>query len=244
MASGVWQQWAKHPEFEGTLVDRARGILPEMESTKQLVKLVSEVYESGMRVLDVGCNVGHYLRGLRRLDPGLCYTGVDATDFYIAQARDIYQDDPAAHFEVRNVFDPIFPDDPHDIVYCCNVILHLPDFRIPVRNLLNSTKEVCFIRTLFGNRTTIVKAVDEHHLDDEGNPENFVYQNTWQKDYFSDQVSRLGWRVEFIDDEFNSEVLKDEYSRLKKGKGTNILDGIQVRENIIFNWMWAKITPA
>ena len=44
-AQAEWKQWAKRPEAEGTLVDRARGVLPEMESTKQLVDLISEIYQ-------------------------------------------------------------------------------------------------------------------------------------------------------------------------------------------------------
>ena len=48
------------------------------ESTKQLVQLVSQIYKPGMSVLDVGCNVGHYLLGLRKKFPTLDYTGVDA----------------------------------------------------------------------------------------------------------------------------------------------------------------------
>lgn len=69
-----WKQWGKRPnDSERTLIERAKGNLSEMESTKQLVKLVSEIYEPGMRVLDVGCNTGHYLRGLRKISSNLDY---------------------------------------------------------------------------------------------------------------------------------------------------------------------------
>ena len=242
MTLEAWQQWRKRPEIEWPLVERARGSLPEMESTKQLVRLVSEVHRPGMRVLDVGCNVGHYLRGLRRLDATLEYTGVDAYEHYIEQARAIFADDHHAHFGVRDVFGRLFPDDPFDIVFCCNVILHLPDFRSPVRNLLASTREVCFIRMLLGDHTTIVKKAITQDFDDEGNPLNFMYQNTWQSDYFVGFVKQLGWNVELIPDEFDASVLEREYETVKKGKGTRIVDGRQADGNIIFNWMWAKIT--
>lgn len=243
MSLEVWQQWGRRPEVEWTLVDRGRGLLPEMESTKQLVRLVSEVYRPGMRVLDVGCNVGHYLRGLRRLDAVLAYTGVDAYEHYIEQARGIFADDLYAHFEVRDVFEPLFPDNPFDIVFCCNVVLHLPDFRLPVRNLLASTKDVCFIRTLLGDHTTIVKRAVTQDFDDEGNPLDFIYQNTWQSDYFVGFIRQLGWNVELIPDEFDASVLEREYETVKMGKGTRIVDGRQADGNIVFNWMWAKITP-
>ena len=83
-----WKQWGKRPnEDEKTLEKRADGTLPEMESTKQLVKLVSEIYKKEMRILDVGCNVGHYLRGIRRKIPNAKYTGVDAYEHYIEKAK-------------------------------------------------------------------------------------------------------------------------------------------------------------
>ncbi len=242
MTPGTWQQWGKKPEVEETLLSRARGVLPEMESTKQLVELVSAVYEPGMRVLDVGCNVGHYLRGLRRLDRDLKYTGVDAYEHYVLQAREVFGDDANARFEIRDIHEPLFADDPFDIVFCCNVILHLPDFRTPVRNLLESAKGVCFIRTLLGDRTTIVKAVDEQDFDVEGNPSDYAYQNTWHSGYVTEFIEELGWRAHLVRDEYDPEVLGREFEAVKKGQGTAIVDGRQVRSNIIFNWTWVKIT--
>lgn len=244
MSLEAWQQWGKRPEILQTLFDRAKGLLPEMESTKQLVRLVSKTYRPGMRILDVGCNAGHFLRGLRRIDPVLDYTGIDAYEHYIKQAKAIFAHDCYAHFEVKDVLDPFFPDKPFEIVFCCNVILHLPDFRLPVRNLLASTKEVLLIRTLLGEDTTIVKRAMAPDIDEKGNPRDFVYENTWQTDYFVDFVNKLGWNVELIPDEFDPSLILKEYQEVKKGKGTRILGSRQVDGNIIFNWVWAQITPA
>ena len=216
-----------------------------MESTKQLVKLVSEVYKPGMGVLDVGCNVGHYLTGLRKKFQNLDYTGVDAYAYYIKQAKIAFENDPHAHFAVRDIFEPLYPTDPFDIVFCCNVILHLPDFRKPVTNLLSSTKKVCFIRTLLGDYTNIVKSSLNNEFDEEGNPLDFWYLNTWNKEYFTDFITKLGWKVELIDDEFNPSAIQTEYEKVKMcrgDKGTRIVDKKQVVENVIFNWLWVKIS--
>jgi 2-polyprenyl-3-methyl-5-hydroxy-6-metoxy-1,4-benzoquinol methylase len=237
-----WKQWAKRPEVEQTLIDRAKGVLPEMESTKQLVQLIEKVYRPGMKVLDVGCNTGHYLRGLRRINSELDYTGVDAYAVYIDQARTVFANDKFANFDVKDIFEPLFPEHPFDIVYCCNVLLHLPDFRVPVRNLLASTKNVCFIRTLFGEYTTIVRRAMTQLFDNDGEPCDFVYQNTLQQEYFAQFVRELGWDIEWIADDFDSSILAAEFNTLKKGHGTRIVDGKQVDGNIIFNWMWAKLT--
>lgn len=237
-----WKIWTKHPEVEGTLVKRATGELPEMESTKQLVKLMGTMYHPNMRVLDVGCNTGHYLRGLRRIDESLSYTGVDAHQAYISQAKKIFAADSHAKFFIKDIFKPLFPRDKYDIVFCCNVLLHLPDFRQPIKNLLVSTKKVCFIRTLLGDYTTIVYRAIKPNLQSNGLPKTFVYQNTWETNTVTSYIRKLGWKATIIKDEFNPRVLAAEYTKLKKGQGTTVIDDHQVDGSIIFNWQWLKIT--
>lgn len=238
-----WEVWGRRPEVESTLELRGTGDLPEMESTKQLVDLISPVYRPGMRILDAGCNVGHYLRGLRRLDPAIRYVGCDAYPYYIEKARGIFGVDDNTTFLVKDVMKPLFPEDPFDIVYCCNVLLHLPYFEIPIRNLVESTKLFCFVRTLLGQNTTIVKLVRNHVFSASGEPLDYSFQNTYKLERVVDFVERdLGCSVEVIDDKFTPMVLADEFASVKKGSGTRILDGKQVDGNIIFEWKWLKIT--
>ena len=239
-----WQLWGKRPEKEMKFnLERIYGDLPEMESTRQLVKLISKVYEPGMTILDVGCNVGHYLLGLRNEFSELDYTGVDAYKIYIQNAKEAFSNDTHANFEVKDILEPIYPDDPRDISYCCNVIIHLPDFRKAITNLLSSTKKVCFIRTLLGERTSVVKIPEKAIFDDEGNPLDYYYYNTWEKNYFIDFVKNLGWKTELIEDEFNPDLIKNEYDGIKGNVGTTVMNDKQVIGNIICNWVWAKITP-
>ena len=47
--------------------------------------------------------------------------------------------------------------------------------------------------------------------------------------------------VEVIEDEFNPEVIAREFTSVKKGAGTKIIDGKQVDGNIIFEWKYLKI---
>lgn len=237
-----YDPWGKRPEIEGTLAKRASGELGEMQCTMQLVKLIQSVYKPGMSILDVGCNVGHYLHGIRRIDAQAQYRGVDAYEHYIDQARNFFANDQNASFAVADITKPLYKENPYDIVYCCNVILHLPFFKTPVRNLIESTKKYCFIRTLLGGVTTKVQRAFEEKFDDEGQPLDFYYENTYSTEYFTDFIRSLGCDVEVIDDEFDSKVLASEYQNLKRGNGTRIIDGIQADQNIILNWKFVKIT--
>jgi 2-polyprenyl-3-methyl-5-hydroxy-6-metoxy-1,4-benzoquinol methylase len=238
-----WQQWARRPEMEGTLAERARGRLPEMESTKQLVRLVAAAYRPGMTVLDAGCNAGHYLRGLRRLDAGLAYTGVDAYAHYIDQAREIYAEDPYARFEVRDLRQPLaLPEAPFDIAYCCNVLLHLPDFRGPVRHLLQAARRVAILRTLLAHETTIVKKALTQRFDEAGEPLDYVYKNTWQVDYVRGFIEDLGWRTTLVADEFDPSALQRDNDAVKGGQGTGVLGGRQIDGVSLFNWQWLVCT--
>lgn len=241
-----WQQWNVDPIPESRYnIKRINGELPEMESTKRLVSLISEIYTPNMKVLDVGCNVGHYLSGIRKKFPNLDYTGVDAYEYYIDTASKHFINDLNSKFVVKNIFEPLFPNSKFDIVYCCNVLLHLPDFRKPIKNLLDSTEHYCFVRTLLGEHTNIVKSPTSEDYDDDGNPLNFWYFNTWKEDYFVNFIEKLGWKVELIKDEFNPISIQNEFETVKinkSDKSTRILNNIQVIENILCNWQWVKIS--
>lgn len=240
--SESWQIWAKTPQVEGTLVKRAKNELPQMESTKQLVSLIRECYRPGDTILDVGCNVGHYLRGILEVDSQIKYMGVDAYEYYISQAQKIYQEFKNTKFMVKDIFKPLFPENKFDIVYCCNVLIHLPEFQTPIKNLLESTKKVCFIRTLVGPQTVLVQRSEDEMFDENFKPTKYINQNTYGETTMKKYIESLGWKVEFIEDAFNPKIIADELSPLKAGRGTGIIDGKQVDGNIIFNWKFLKIT--
>ena len=59
-------------------------------------------------------------------------------------------------------------------------------------------------------------------------------------------VEKLGWKTEFIPDEFDSTLIQKEFENIKTDdtdKGTRVVNNFQVIENVLCNWIWAKITP-
>ncbi|GAG88113.1 unnamed protein product [marine sediment metagenome] len=245
MGKNNWRIWETDPSVEASLFRRAIGELPEMESTKQLVELVKKVYETGMKILDVGCGPGHYYRGLRQIDESIKYKGLDATKLYIEFAKDVFSG-TNAKFIVGDIFN--IPDKigEFEIVVCCNVILHLPDFRIPMKNLLKVCKKYCFIRTLISNNTYLHRFVYGNEFDEMNNPKKFVYQNTYSFELIKSYIDSLGdYSIKLIEDKFNPIVLDTEFHDVKKESpgATRILDGFQVSGNLIFEWKWLRIAP-
>ena len=118
-------RWHEDKKYGEVFFKRAVGEMDEMESTKSVCSVLKTIYKPGMKVLDVGCGAGHYLKGLReRVDANINYTGVDATEYYVNLAREAYQDD--ALFRVGDIFNLDFEDREFDIVMCNNVVVHLP----------------------------------------------------------------------------------------------------------------------
>ena len=241
----VWRVWNKDDKVEMRTYKRVTGELPEMESTKQLVELVGQVYTPGMTILDVGCAAGHYYKGLVRLDPALVYTGVDATMKYIEFARKHFKNNTNTRFEYGDIFNLMDLTLKSDIVFCCNVLLHLPDFRIPVRNLLKVTKKHLFIRTLISDKTYLNKFLYTDDFDASGNPTNFVHQNTYSfslLDAFIKQQGNFG--VELIQDKFKALNINKEFSDFsdKQSAVTRVVGDKQIAGNVIFEWQWLKVT--
>ena len=242
----TWKIWNKDDSVEQRTYKRVTGELPEMESTKQLVELVTNIYKPGMKVLDVGCAAGHYYNGLSRIDTEIRYNGIDATNAYIKFARKHFKDNPYTTFDVVDIFN--LPDKFHgkfDIVFCCNVILHLPGFKVPLKNIITASKEYCLIRTLVSDKTHLSKLLYTDSFDENGEPTNFVFQNTYSYKIIENFVSELGdYKIEFIDDKFDAQSINDEYKdyRTLQSAVTRVQNGVQIAGSKVFEWKWIKIT--
>jgi len=246
MTAEKWKIWDKDDSVEQRTYKRVTSELPEMECTKQLVDLVKEVYKPGMTVLDVGCAAGHYYNGIKRVDEAIKYQGVDATTAYIQFAQKHFKNNPNTVFEVADIFNlPKSYAKQFDIVFCCNVILHLPSMQIPLKNLLMATRRYCFIRMLIGKKTHLSRLLYSDSFDEHGEPTDFVYQNTYSFDYVEKTIRALGdYHVMLIDDHFDETEINKEYQNYNtlQSAVTRVQNGIQIADSKVFEWKWIKVS--
>jgi len=78
-------------------------------------------------VLDLGCGPGHTTAMLAAAFPGAEVVGLDASDAFIAEARDAAP--PGCRFEVADVTRTPLPGAPADVIYARFLVVHLPDPR-------------------------------------------------------------------------------------------------------------------
>ena len=246
MSKETWKIWDKDDSVEQRTYKRVTGELPEMECTKQLVSLVSEVYLPSMSILDVGCAAGHYYNGLKKIDAEIKYHGFDATKAYIDFATKHFEDNKNTKFQIADIFElPKNYTQYFDIVFCANVILHLPSMEIPLQNLLGMTRKHLFIRTLISDKTHLSRLLYSDSYDEHGQPTDFVYQNTYSYNYVKKIISAYGnYKVEFIDDIFDSSQINKEHKAYDAVQSavTRVENGVQIAGSKVFEWQWIKIT--
>ena len=240
-----WDLWKEYPLIERRTFLRAKGIVPEMECTKQLIKIIKPLYKDNMSILDVGCAAGHYYNSIKFLSKNTNYLGIDGNSKYINFAKKFYKN-TGAKFKTLDIYNLNQKKiDKHDIVYCCNVLLHLPDIFKPLKNLLSVTNKICIIRTLIDTETHLSKIVFKEKFDKKFKPEKFTYQNTYSEKILRKFLSHLGKnKIKFIKDEFQSKNINKEHKNYAKIQGpapTKVINNLQIAGNKVFKWRWLVI---
>jgi len=254
MNEDKWRIWGQKKEYGETFFKRATGTLEEMECAKALCKVLSAFYEPGMKLVDVGCGVGHYLRSLKeRLDQDIDYIGVDATENFIKLAKKAF---PQIDFKIGDIFDLPFEDNSFDIVMNNNVIVHLPPPpKKAIEELMRISKKYVVIRTAFGNLNYIVKTVSNSNygvestgpceseydlVTDEANLKHFCYYNMYTEDYFRQVIKSIDSEAEvdiFADDMW--EPFDNTENAVQSG--TKTIGNQQISGNLVMDWRFIVI---
>ena len=110
--------------------------------------------------------------------------------------------------------------------------------------MINSSRRYCVIRTLISDKTHLSKYLYSDRYDKRGNPEDFVYQNTYSYDYFKKIVKSIeNCSIKFANDKFNSEKINNEFKKFKNKQNavTKVMDKVQLAGSKFFQWKWVII---
>lgn len=233
-----WENWRYARRYGELLRDRAQGKFPEMEYCRFLRKLMAADYRQGDTVLEIGSGAGHIYASLRRQFPGLDYTGIDITPSYVEMAKELFGHEPNTRFLVGDLYQPNFPRSRYDLMICYNVLLHLPDYRLPLTRLLDLTGRVLFIRTLLEETTTIRRDYRSTRVIDPGYEDRTSFYNTYAVGEFTDFIHAHGkWGVDVLEEEFDLSVLSTE----ENDYTTYVKDGRQYFRGIPCSWKIVRV---
>lgn len=237
-----WKIWNKKKNVEFRTFKRTQKKLPEMESSKQLIKILKPLYKFNYRIMDVGCASGHYYHSVKKLNKNIKYLGVDATKEYINFGRKYFKNNNNVILKNLSIYDLHKSKLKYDIVYSCNVILHLPELKKALQNLLSVAKKYVLIRTLISDYSSITKKLITDKIDKRGDPLDYVYQNTWSRKYIKSICQN--YKIRFIKDKFSEKNINTEYKNWKSKQGKDITfstKGTQISGSKVFEWEWILI---
>ena len=247
MKKDNWKVWDDDKTYGERFFDRITGELPEMESSKAVAKILKKQIYENYNILDVGCGSGHYLKSLlSEIEVPFNYTGVDATNYYIELAKKAWVDCSSASFYTGDIFDLPFDDNSFDVVYCCNVFLHLPSIKKPLEELIRVSKKIVVVRSLFSERSFRIQDVHQKNddssyieFDENGEPVSYHFYNIYSKDYVR---SLIPYEIQFNEDnDYEPSAITDEFKLFSTQDQSHIIDGKQVNGCIIQPWQFAQI---
>ena len=96
---------------------------------------------------DIGCNVGHFWKGLKRRNLDIDYCGYDIEERYLAFGRSFFPE-----LEEKLILSDITQERPRqaDVTVVSATLEHLPELSPGLDNLFETTSRLAVIRTFLG----------------------------------------------------------------------------------------------
>lgn len=135
----------QNEEYLKLLINRLKE--PKLEWVKQFVEIINNLLdkEDNISINDIGCNVGHFFRGVEDIKCQVDYRGYDISEIYLDIAKE--------HFSKQkfNILD-ISKETPEeaDISIISATLEHIQDSDSAVSNIFTSTKKFVLLRTFLG----------------------------------------------------------------------------------------------
>ncbi|MEK7507160.1 MAG: class I SAM-dependent methyltransferase [Patescibacteria group bacterium] len=251
MRTTIKNVWDKDKKYGEYFYKMATGQLPAMFCAVALANTIKKIYKNDMKVLDVGCGAGHYLRSFREnINKNIDYTGIDFSPSFIRLAKKAFRD--SAEFAVGEIQNIPFKNNQFDIVTASNIILHLPPPPLKAfKELLRVSKKYVVARTVFGERNYIMQEVlsnsdfginqpDIALFKSDGIPMSFNYFNLYTESYFRDLINKIAPKAKV-------NIIKDlsykqfDNRKTTRSTGTRVVNRLQISGNLLLDWRFIII---
>ena len=137
MTDRTWEQWNKPDVVTG--LAKEFDTEPVSASVEELRRIRDQYGARSM--LDVGCGTGRFYTHAKAL--GYSYTGVDVTPLMVEHCRKRY---PDGDFRAGDIYDLDFKDGEFDLVFCHDVIVHIPSVADALQELYRVSNAIVFLR--------------------------------------------------------------------------------------------------
>ncbi|MCX6722943.1 MAG: class I SAM-dependent methyltransferase [Candidatus Staskawiczbacteria bacterium] len=137
------------PEDHMEKLYNSKNILVRFIHRQRLDKIVNLILpEKGKNILDVGCGEGHLIEKLHAKEPNNQYYGIDITDVTLKSsiARCPYEKNKKMDTKYLN-----FPDQYFDVVVVSEVLEHIQDYELAVKEIKRIVKDGGYLIITFPN---------------------------------------------------------------------------------------------
>lgn len=140
-------QQSQNKEYLELCIERAKNFY--LTWVEQFLDIIFDAvdYKSQLRLNDIGCNLGHFWKGLKKRGGNIQYFGYDYEEIYLEHAKKIFPEISQNLFRL-DITQEKPPD--CDITVCSATLEHFEYLQPGLDNMLQSTKQLILLRTFLG----------------------------------------------------------------------------------------------
>ena len=239
--------YQKNKEYMHLSRKRSQGKLPEPEHSKATAKIINTLIKGNFSLLDVGSQTGHFFRTFNRVfKTKIKYIGLDPYKIHTEIGCKIWKNFKNCSFKLGWVQKIPLKKNSVDITLCSNVLTHVPNIGLPLKEMLRVSRKFIILRTPVHYRSYRIQMVynkkvwkysnikPENEFDKNGKPREYNYFDVHSKDYLLGQVKKFNKKasVKFIKDTF-WDAKKINSKSEKKVAPTRVIAGNQVADLLI-----------
>ena len=162
-------------------VDQFVGIINDWVNKKKLNTKYS--------INDIGCNVGHFYRGIEAINGMIDYCGYDISETYLEIARKHFPEAVFINFDISGEMAPRVVD----IAVISATLEHIDNHQSAIKYIFDTTNHLVVMRTFIGDGY-----ICDSCLTDSADEEYLIKQFTISD--LTRYPKKVGWNAFFVDD--------------------------------------------